>query len=100
MPKSFRSNKKTPPQTREPMKPQQKQQKKSLQEVCQDRINSIHEARRQKEEAIKREKDRILEDEVMEMTYGPNWRTRYPWEPKTEDEIPSPEDSQIRLKAS
>jgi len=70
--------------------------KKTLAEAMADRLNSISEARREKIAAERREKDRILEDEVMEMTHGPDWRTRYPGEAAP----PDPVESEVRLKAS
>jgi len=70
--------------------------KKSLAEAMEERLKFLTEARRDRETAAKREKDRVLEDEVMAMTYGPDWRTRYPGDPVA----PEPEESAVRLKAS
>lgn len=100
------------------MKQAAPKQKKSLADVCQERLTYLQSARRQKEDLKKRELARQQEDEVMAMTYGPNWRTRHlPGDPPPklvevkneddqdqdddyEDEFPDAEDSHVRLKAS
>jgi len=61
------------PRDRETQKPKQK----TFQDECKERIVQMHDARREKLEALKREQYRVQEDEVMAATYGPNWRTRY-----------------------
>lgn len=119
MPKAFRSQKKNP-QHREPMKQAQQQKKKSLADICKERLEFLQNAKQQKEDAKKREIHRQQEDEVMAMTYGPNWRTKHlPGDPlpspqlevitneedddkyeEYEDNYPDAEDSRVRLKAS
>lgn len=66
------------PQGREAQKPKQK---KSFQDECKDRIVQMHEAQRERAAKISQEKHREEEDEVMRMTYGPNWKSQ---EPSTE----------------
>ena len=73
-----------------------KQPKKSLSEEMAERLKTLSEARLEKQAAEKREKHRQQEDEMMEMIHGPEWRTRYAGEP----ELPSPAESEVRLKAS
>ena len=73
--------------------------KKTFAEAIEERLKTISEARREKQSAEKREQFREVEDEVMAMTHGPHWRTRYPGEPVPE-EVPKPQESEVRLKAS
>lgn len=77
------------------MKQSQKQPKKSLAEMCQERILTLRDAQREREEAARRALYQEQEDEVMRMTYGPNWRTQImPWEEKQ-----SPPESGVSMKA-
>jgi hypothetical protein len=70
--------------------------KKTLAEAMEERIKTMAEIRRDKIASEKREKDRVLEDEMMEMMHGPDWRTRYAGEPQP----PPPVESEVQLKAS
>lgn len=72
--------------------------KKTLSEEMGERLRVLHEARRAKTAAEKRERFTEQEDEVMEMTHGPYWRTRYPGDPMPEDE--GDPDNEVTLKAS
>jgi regulator of protease activity HflC (stomatin/prohibitin superfamily) len=57
--------------------------KQSLSEAMADRIKQEHEVRAERVQTEKRSKFKKQEDEVMEMCYGPMWRTRYPGESVT-----------------
>ena len=70
--------------------------KKSLAEAMEERLKTLADVRREREAAERSAKDREIEDEVMLMTYGPDWQTRYPGEP----DPPRPAESEVRLKAS
>ena len=79
----------------------EKTEKVSFREAMEERLKSLAEARRDKVASDKREQMRVEEDEVMLMTHGPNWRTRYAGEPEpAKEDIPIPEESGIQLKAS
>lgn len=60
------------------MKKSQKHAKKTMAEVMQDRLTKLSDTRKEKMEREAREKHRPEEDEVMAMTYGPNWRDAVP----------------------
>lgn len=114
--RSWRSSSaKQPPKDREPQKPA----KKNLEDACIELRKTALQERIEKLEAQKREQDRAQEEEMMAMTYGPNWRIKMPaWateaapspvesveaapvEDDEEDEdviIPLPRRSEIRLK--
>jgi hypothetical protein len=84
------------------MKQAQAKPKKSFAEAMGDRIKSLTEVRLEKEAAIRRTLFQEQEDEVMLMTHGPNWRTRYAGDPapREEYEVPAPQESGVQLKAS
>jgi hypothetical protein len=124
VPKAGRTQQKNPPQKREPMNKAkaEKPPKKSLYELCQQRKHEIHDVKREKDDAAKQVLYRQQEDDIMAMTYGPNWRGKQlpgdPEPPKTklsppvesidedddDDEdygdYPDSGDSRVRLKAS
>ena len=60
--------------------------KKSLSEAMHDRLKTLSDARREKEAAERRESFRGVEDEMMQMIAGPEWRTRYPGESQDDEE--------------
>jgi len=63
------------------MKQKQKQQKLTLAQTCEQRLKFLQTEKFEKDLAAKREQYREQEDELMAMTYGPNWRdTRAAWE--------------------
>jgi hypothetical protein len=59
--------------------------KKTLAEAMGEHLKTLADARREKLAEEMREKEREREDEVMTMTHGPNWRTKYPGEPEPDD---------------
>jgi hypothetical protein len=68
------------------MKKSQKNAKKStLAEAMQEQLTKLSDARQDKIARDTRERYRAQEDEVMAMTYGPNWRDTA--EPKGDEEI-------------
>ena len=48
--------------------------KKTLQEECETRLNTIRTDEFERRAAVKREAHRSEEDEMMLLVYGPNWR--------------------------
>jgi hypothetical protein len=74
--------------------------RKTFAEAIEDRLKSLTEVRREKQAAEKRDEFKEQEDEVMLMTHGPDWRRYYAGEPRTKDEVPVPQESEVRLKAS
>lgn len=73
--------------------------KKTFAEAIKDRLKTTSDARQEKLAAEKKGQFREVEDEVMAMTYGPNWRDQHPVE-SVKKEIPLPPESEVRLKAS
>lgn len=86
------------------MKKSEKPPKKTLAEVCQNRLHTIHDAKREKEKAAKQVLQRAQEDEVMAATYGPNWRdySEPKQTPEDDEDITPPDagESSVRLRAS
>lgn len=71
--------------------------RKSLAELCQEKISTIHDAKREREDAAKRAQHREQEDEMMAMIYGPNWRTKQlPFDPPGFHQRQP--DSQVKIK--
>lgn len=73
---------------------------KTFAEALQDRLQSLTEVRREKQAAEKQSVWKVQEDEVMLMTHGPDWRRYYAGEPRPKEDIPVPQESEVRLIAS
>lgn len=85
-----RSSNKTPAKGREAMKQSKKKEekapKKTLSELCDQRIKTIHSEKRERDEQALRVKHKAQEDEMMAMIHGPNWRQK-----ELPGDIPPPE---------